>query len=136
MATSRLSLSITYAYGALLGVMLLMPKFGSEVYVPHNFIFALLHDLLYLSGPIEQIGNIFLFIPLFLAFVHLFQKTHLWYLAILCCGLSAAAELIQLQIPGRVSSLQDFISNSAGVLVTGLIFLSSPKLNKWVRSFK
>jgi len=136
MVTSRLSLWITSAYAALLGVMLLMPKAGTEVYVPRNFIFGFLHDVLYLSGPLEEIGNVFLFIPLFLALLHLLQKSNAWYLAILCCGLSAAVEITQRQIPGRVSSLQDFISNSAGVLVTGLIFLSSPKLTRWVRSFK
>jgi len=45
----------------------------------------------------------------------------LGYRVLLGCAASGFVELTQLVIPGRVSSLRDFLTNCTGVVIAGLI---------------
>ncbi len=98
-------------------VGLLMPRNESVNPAPAGFFKRLLHDILFLTGPPEIILNFLLFIPFFFALLFLVPKLSGTWAALICCYTSAAAELAQLQIPGRVSSLRDFFSNCLGVIL-------------------
>jgi len=90
---------------------------------PSNFLTKLFQDLLYLSGNLEFIGNIFLLVPIFVILIKLFARLKDTYALIICLLLSAGAEFAQSFIPGRVSSLRDFILNSSGAVAVFLIHL-------------
>ena len=90
---------------------------------PSNFLKKLFQDLLYLSGNLEFIGNIFLLVPMFVILIKLFGRLKDIYALIICLLLSAGAELAQSFIPGRVSSLRDFTLNSSGAVAIFLIHL-------------
>lgn len=90
---------------------------------PSNFLKKLFQDLLYLSGNLEFIGNIFLLVPMFVFLITLFGRLEDIYALIICLLLSAGAEFAQRFIPGRVSSLRDFILNSSGAVAVFLIHL-------------
>ena len=83
---------------------------------PMGFIRRLIHQILYLTGPPEIFLNFLLFIPLFFAILFLVPTLALHWAAFIACLTSAAAELAQSQIPGRVSSIRDFFSNCVGVV--------------------
>jgi len=90
---------------------------------PSNFLKKLFQDLLYLSGNLEFIGNIFLLVPMFVILIKLIGRLKNIYALIICLLLSAGAEFAQRFIPGRVSSLRDFILNSSGAVAVFLIHL-------------
>jgi glycopeptide antibiotics resistance protein len=104
-------------YIPVLFVGLLLPRRASVDTAPVGFLKRLLHDILFLSGPPEIFLNFLLFIPFFFALVFLAPALHRGWTALIACFASAAAELAQSQIPGRVSSLRDFVSNSVGVVI-------------------
>ena len=87
---------------------------------PSNFLKKLFQDLLYLSGTLEFIGNILLLVPMFLILIKLFGKLKDIYALLICFLLSAGSELAQSFIPGRVSSLRDFILNASGAVAAFL----------------
>jgi glycopeptide antibiotics resistance protein len=98
---------------------------------PSNFLKKLFQDLLYLSGNLEFIGNTFLLVPMFLILIKLFGRLKDRYALIICLLLSAGAEFAQSFIPGRVSSLRDFILNSSGAVAVFFIhFLYVKKLSQ------
>jgi glycopeptide antibiotics resistance protein len=84
---------------------------------PLGFMRRLIHEILYLTGPPEIFLNFFLFIPFFFAIMFLVPALSRPRAALISCLSSAAAELAQSQIPGRVSSLRDFFSNCVGVMI-------------------
>jgi glycopeptide antibiotics resistance protein len=88
---------------------------------PSNFLKKLFQDLLYLSGSLEFIGNIFLLVPMFAILTKLFLRLEAVYALMFCILLSAGAEFAQSFIPGRVSSIRDFILNSSGAVAAFLI---------------
>ena len=88
---------------------------------PSNFLKKLFQDLLYLSGNLEFIGNIFLLVPMFLLLIKLYLRLKTAYALMICILLSAGAEFAQSFIPGRVSSIRDFILNSSGAVAAFLI---------------
>ncbi len=90
---------------------------------PSNFLKKLFQDLLYLSGNLEFIGNIFLLVPMFLLLIKLYLRLKAVYAVMFCILLSAGAEFAQSFIPGRVSSTRDFILNSSGAAAAFLIHL-------------
>ena len=90
---------------------------------PSNFLKKLFQDVLYLSGNLEFVGNILLLVPMFFILIKLFGRLKDIYALFICILLSASAELAQSFIPGRVSSLRDFILNSSGVVAVFLIHL-------------
>ena len=90
---------------------------------PSNFLVKLFIDFLYISGNLEFIGNIFLLVPMFMILIKLFGRLKDIYALIICLLLSAGAEFAQRFIPGRVSSLRDFILNSSGAVAVFLIHL-------------
>jgi glycopeptide antibiotics resistance protein len=75
------------------------------------------HGILFLSGPLEVSLNFLLFVPFFLALLYLLPGLPRTGAALISCLVSAAAEIAQSQIVGRVSSWRDFLSNSIGVLI-------------------
>jgi VanZ family protein len=89
--------------------------------VTDNFLKKLFQELLYLSGNLEFIGNIFLLIPIFVILVNLFARVHAVFALTICILISASAEFAQSFIPGRVSSLRDFLLNCAGSLIAFLL---------------
>jgi glycopeptide antibiotics resistance protein len=82
-----------------------------------GFARRLFHDILYLTGPPEILLNFLLFIPFFFAILFLAPTLSRSWVAFISCLTSAAAELTQSQIPGRVSSMRDFFSNCVGVMI-------------------
>lgn len=90
---------------------------------PSNFLVKLFIDFLYISGNLEFIGNIFLLVPMFVILIKLFGRLKDIYALIICLLLSAGSEFAQRFIPGRVSSLRDFILNSSGAVAVFLIHL-------------
>ena len=90
---------------------------------PSNFLKKLFQDLLYLSGNLEVIGNVFLLVPIFAILTKLFFRLKAVYALMFCILLSAGAEFAQSFIPGRVSSMRDFILNSSGAAAVFLIHL-------------
>jgi glycopeptide antibiotics resistance protein len=88
---------------------------------PTGIISRILHEILYLTGPPEIFLNFLLFIPFFLALLFLNLASSRYKAALISCATSAASELGQSQIPGRVSSLRDFFSNCVGVVLALVI---------------
>ncbi len=84
---------------------------------PMCFIRRMIHEILHLTGPPEIFLNFLLFIPFFFAILFLFPALSRPWAAFISCLSSAAAELAQSQIPGRVSSVRDFFSNCVGVMI-------------------
>ncbi|MCU1472289.1 VanZ family protein [Amnibacterium sp.] len=64
---------------------------------------------------VEDVLNILLFIPL--AFAIGFATGRWWLGFVLAAALSAGGELIQIVIPGRFPSIQDFALNAIGSLI-------------------
>jgi len=91
--------------------------------IADNFLKELLQDLLYLSGNLEFIGNIFLLTPIFVILVKLFARVHAVFALTICILISASAEFAQSFIPGRVSTIRDFILNSIGVISAFILYL-------------
>ena len=89
--------------------------------VTDNFLKKLFQELLYMSGNLEFIGNIFLLIPIFVILVKLFARVNAVFALTICILISASAEFAQSFIPGRVSSLRDFLLNCAGSLIAFLL---------------
>lgn len=93
------------------------------------FIERIGHKILYYSGTLEPIANFFILMPIYVMLVHLFGRNQLFgkrksFIAVaICIGLSAAIEITQKSIPGRISSLQDFTLNTSGVVVASLLHL-------------
>jgi glycopeptide antibiotics resistance protein len=104
-------------YIPVLFVGLLLPRRASVETAPVGFLKRLLHDILFLSGPPEIFLNFLLFIPFFFALLYLAPALDRRLAALIACLTSAAAELAQSQIPGRVSSIRDFASNCLGVVM-------------------
>jgi glycopeptide antibiotics resistance protein len=96
-------------------------KVPKDQLVTDNFLKKLFQELLYLSGNLECIGNIFLLIPIFVILVKLFARFHAVFALTICILISASAEFAQSFIPGRVSSLRDFLLNCTGSLIVFLL---------------
>jgi glycopeptide antibiotics resistance protein len=93
-----------------------------------SFLRRILHEILYYGGPLEPVVNFFLLIPIFIFLVFRLGRSKALLSLAICIALSAASELLQSVIPGRVSSLQDFALNSLGALSALLIYrISSDK---------
>ena len=106
----------------LLVVMTLPRKIPKDELTTTNLIKKSLEDLFYVSGTIEVIGNLFLLVPLFFILIYVFGKIKLTLSLIICIVLSMGAELLQSVIPGRVSSLRDFLLNSLGAISALFIY--------------
>ena len=106
----------------LLVVMTLPRRIPKGELTSTNFVKKNLQDLFYVSGTIEVIGNVFLLVPLFFTLIYVFGKPKSTLSLIICIFLSAGAELLQNVIPGRVSSLRDFLLNSLGAISALVIF--------------
>lgn len=96
---------------------LLFPRTISLDPEPMGLIMGIFHEILFLTGPPEIILNFLLFIPFFFALLHLVPGLSHPRAALISCLTSASVELAQSQIPGRVSSLRDFISNCVGAII-------------------
>lgn len=114
-------------YIALLVVGLLFPRKTPVEQSSGGFLKTIFHEILFLSGPLEVFLNFLLFVPFFLAICYLLPELRRSTSAIASCVASAAAELAQSQIVGRVSSWRDFISNSVGVLIVFIAFTAISK---------
>ena len=84
--------------------------------------------VLYLSGPLESLGNILVFTFIFLAISHLAPRLKSSQSAIICAGISLSVETAQIFIPGRVSSLIDVDCNILGIAFAFLIIRIFPEL--------
>lgn len=116
MRRSKPLLTISSLYIVLLITVLLSPRKASVEPASASLLNKILHDLLFLSGPLEIFLNFLLFMPFFLVLSYVAPGLSRYVGLFISCLVSAAAELAQSQIVGRVSSLLDFFSNSAGVL--------------------
>ena len=131
MPPAKLKTLILGLYIPLLLAGLLWPRNAAIKSEPMNFIKGILLDILFLSGPPEVFLNFLLFIPFYMALLYLAPALTRPWAVLISCLTSAAAELAQSQIPGRVSSWRDFLSNCLGVLVT-FAFLAARSKKKIV----
>jgi glycopeptide antibiotics resistance protein len=101
----------------LLGLLLPRNKSVEIETAPMGAIRRLLYEILYLTGPAEVFLNFLLFIPFFFAILFLIPTLSRPWAAFISFSSSAAAELAQLQINGRISSWRDFLSNCVGIVI-------------------
>ena len=104
----------------LIGV-LLPRKLPNEQFTSSNYFLRIFHDLLYYSGNLEQVANFFLLMPVFAFLLAILGREKSILSLVICISLSATSETLQLLIPGRVSSLRDFLLNSTGALTIFLL---------------
>ena len=90
------------------------PKKNQDLFHSSNALMKFLHELLYYSGPLEPVANFFFLMPIFLFLVFNFGRANAPMSLFICIALAATSEILQIFIPGRVSSFQDFILNSLG----------------------
>ena len=98
-------------------------KVPKDQLVTDNFLKNIFQELLYMSGNLEFIGNIFLLIPIFVILVKQLPRVHAVFALTICTLLSASAEFAQSFIPGRVSTIRDSVLNSIGVISTFILYL-------------
>ena len=122
MNTNRLYKASGAVYVGIYILAMVFPrKVPKDQLVTDNFLKKLFQELLYMSGNLEFIGNIFLLIPIFVILVKLFARVNAVFALTICILISASAEFAQSFIPGRVSSLRDFLLNCAGSLIAFLL---------------
>ena len=116
-------------YIPILFLGLLLPRNTANDFdkTPAGIISRILHEILYLTGPPEIFFNFLLFIPFFLALLFLNPAFSRYWAALISCLTSAAAEMAQSQISGRVSSMRDFFSNCVGVVLALVVVTAFPK---------
>jgi glycopeptide antibiotics resistance protein len=102
--------------------MVIPRKIPKDQLEADNFLIRILQEILYLSGTLEVFGNFLLLFPLFFILVYLLGKSKSISSVTICILLSAGAELLQSVIPGRVSSLRDFLLNSLGAISALFIY--------------
>lgn len=102
--------------------MVIPRKIPKDQLEANNFLIRFLQEILYLSGTFEVIGNFLLLFPLFFILIYLLGNSKSILSVTICILLSAGAELLQSVIPGRVSSLRDFLLNSLGAISALVIF--------------
>jgi len=100
--------------------MLLPRKLPIEQFTSSNFLQRIFHELLYYSGHLEPVVNFLLLIPVFAFLLSVLGREKSLLSLLICISLSTFAEILQLLIPGRVSSLRDFLLNCAGSLTAFL----------------
>ena len=104
----------------LLGLLLPRNKSVEIKTAPMGLIRRVLHEILYLTGPAEVVLNFLLFIPFFFALLFLIPALSRLWAVFISFSTSAAAELAQSQINGRISSWRDFLSNCVGIVIAML----------------
>ena len=82
---------------------------------------TVVNRLLYLSGPLETIGNVLIFTLLFFSLSRIAPAMKNFQIALVCGTFSICVEIAQLDIPGRISSLVDVICNLLGILIAVLL---------------
>ena len=118
-----------------LAAMVMPRKLPYEQFSPRhsNFIKRAFHQILYYGGPLEPVANFFVLIPIFTIFLKYFGKSNAKNILLACITLSAIAESLQLLIPGRVSSIKDFVLNSLGAILAYFGFNYFKKSSKFVK---
>ena len=130
---SKFSVVVALMYTIFIAGALLFPRLHESSQNSEGLLMAGIRKLLFVSGPLEVIGNFLLFVPVLLALIHAAPGVRIRYLALICCFGSATVEISQSWIPGRVSSIRDFVSNCVGVLLTILILRINPRFTHWVK---
>jgi len=133
MARTKLSVFVALGFFFAIACALVYPNTKSTLTSEDNPVYRVIHKVLFLSGPLEVLGNFLLFVPVLFALIHIAPKVRVRYLALICCFGSATVEIAQTWIPGRVSSMRDFISNSLGIALTVAIMTSQTRFTQWVR---
>jgi glycopeptide antibiotics resistance protein len=88
-----------------------------------HFFQSLIHEILFYGGPLEPVANFLLLVPMFLLLPALSRKIKPGISLAICSGLAAASEIIQIYIPGRYSSTQDFALNCLGAFLAYVILI-------------
>jgi glycopeptide antibiotics resistance protein len=117
-------------YMALLFTGLLLPRKATAEPAPMGLLKRIFHEILFLSGPLEVFLNFLLFVPFFLALLYLLPGLPRSGAVFISCLVSAASEIAQSQIVGRVSSWRDFVSNCLRV------FLPYTAISLWTKEKK
>jgi glycopeptide antibiotics resistance protein len=99
---------------------LLMKPFIHE---PTNFV-------LNINPVFALLGNIVLFLPLFLLLHYSSPRLRPRWGVLICGMASGGIELLQLWVPGRVSSLSDFLLNVSGPFALYLFMKLSKRANQ------
>ena len=94
---------------------------------------SIFHKIIYLHGPLEKVGNVALVFILFIILPYLFPRLSIKAAALICCMLSACVESMQVFIPGRVSSLVDFLTNVIGVGSAFILVTRFPIISTWTK---
>jgi VanZ like family len=91
---------------------------------------TVVNRLLYLSGPLETIGNIFVFTLLFFSLSRIAPAKKTFQIALVCGTFSICVEFAQLWIPGRISSPVDVLCNLFGIFIAVLLKKNFPMFRK------
>jgi len=89
---------------------------------------SLENRVLYLSGPLESLGNILVFTLIFIAVSKIAPRLKDFQLVLICAAISLSVETAQIFIPGRVSSLTDVDCNFLGIAVAFMLIKKFPNL--------
>ena len=136
MPRSRAIVFVALGYLALITAGLLMPKAENTGTASTSWLSQAFHFVIYAPNTLDVISNTLLFIPGMLILIFLFPKVGPISIFALCSIGSVTTELLQLKIPGRVSSLQDMVLNILGMTVTLIALHFFPKSIQWLRGIK
>lgn len=125
MTLPRRALAVAYAvYLVVVGILVFTPG-GRSVGGPIAAVLDAVRNL-GIDATIAQVElglNVLLFVPLSLLGWFLFRRQRVRFWAVAGVLVSVVIELTQLAIPGRVTSLQDVVANTAGATLGALVAL-------------
>ena len=136
MPRSRAIVFVALVYLALITTGLLMPKAENTGTESTSWLSQAFHFVFYAPTTLDVISNTLLFIPGMLILIFLFPKVGSISIFALCSIGSVTTELLQLKIPGRVSSLLDMVLNISGMTVTLIALHFFPKSIQWLRGIE
>ena len=81
------------------------------------------HDVLYINGYRELLGNFVMLIPIALLLRKIFPTIKAQSILLICLSTTISIEFLQIYIPGRFSDVRDIATNSLGAVVAvGLLY--------------
>jgi VanZ family protein len=79
---------------------------------------------------VERAANVLLFVPAGLLLCSALPRTSPWLVWLLCVAVSAGAEVAQLSLPGRATTVVDVLMNAVGAAVGVLLHLLLGRLRR------
>lgn len=86
----------------------------SSIGTSSNFAVKTAHNVLYIDGYREILGNFMMLIPVALLIIKVFPRMKVQSILLICLCVTISIEFIQIFIPGRVSDVSDIFANAVG----------------------